>query len=413
MRVGAGLTSILRRFALSRRGGMGVMFAIGLPALGALACGAVDLASVSTDRNTMQQVADFAALDGAKQLLVANVQGVPAREQQFALSQLSDVSQRVALTFDITTAPDNSSITVGIHGHRSSYFGNLLPYGGWSFNTSATAAPMGRTPLCVLTTSASGASGGGAVSLTDQSQITATGCLVHSNSDMAAPSPASLVAGTAEASGSASGAITPTAQTGAATISDPFASLNFNIPGLCNVLDLTQLLGLVLPGNHCANIVVGNGQSMTLLPGVHYFSGGGTLILKDNAKLLGQNVVLIFDDKSNFKFQDSSQIDLQGIQSGPYAGLVIATTRTNTNTFEISTNSARTLLGTVYVPNALLSVSGGQTNVADQSAWTVVIAKGLQLSGSPNLVINHNYAGSSVPVPSGVQTAATAVRLVR
>jgi hypothetical protein len=40
--------------------------------------------------------------------------------------------------------------------------------------------------------------------------------------------------------------------------------------------------------------------------------------------------------------------------------------------------------------------------VADQSAWTVVVAKSLQLTGSPNLVINANYSGSSVPVPGGV-----------
>ena len=39
--------------------------------------------------------------------------------------------------------------------------------------------------------------------------------------------------------------------------------------------------------------------------------------------------------------------------------------------------------------------------MADQSAWTVVVAKGLQLQGSPNLVINANYAGSNVPVPAG------------
>ena len=106
--------------------------------------------------------------------------------------------------------------------------------------------------------------------------------------------------------------------------------------------------------------------------------------------------------RSSTRPKDNSSINLQGAQSGTYAGLVIATTPSNTNTFTISSNAARTLLGTIYIPSALLSVSGGGTNVADQSAWTVIIAKGLQLSGSPNLVINDNYSGSTVPVPSGV-----------
>jgi len=41
-----------------------------------------------------------------------------------------------------------------------------------------------------------------------------------------------------------------------------------------------------------------------------------------------------------------------------------------------------------------------------------VIAKGLQLSGSPKLVINDNYTGSTVPVPSGVGASASGVRLI-
>ena len=149
-----------------------------------------------------------------------------------------------------------------------------------------------------------------------------------------------------------------------------------------------------------------------LLPGNHYFMKG-VLSLQQNATLQGSDVVLIFDNQSYFQFQDSSQIKLQGRQSGPYAGFVIATTPSNTNTFQISSDSARTLLGTIYIPNALLSVSGGSTNVADQSDWTVIIAKGLVLSGSPNLVINSNYAASAVPVPSGIGPSPTGSRLVQ
>ncbi|MFI4933999.1 MAG: hypothetical protein ACHP7N_05240 [Caulobacterales bacterium] len=55
-----------------------------------------------------------------------------------------------------------------------------------------------------------------------------------------------------------------------------------------------------------------------------------------------------------------------------------------------------------YVPSATLQVTGAGNRVADQSAWTVVIAQAITLSGSPNLVINANYAASNVPVPAGV-----------
>jgi hypothetical protein len=222
--------------------------------------------------------------------------------------------------------------------------------------------------------------------------------------NIAADSGANLTAGLAEASGTATGPITPSPQSGAPNISDPFASLSIPPPSplgcLTSVLDLTQVLLVVLPGVHCGTITIGQGQTMQLLPGTHYFKGG-TLTIKDNAVLKGSNVVLIFDQDASFNFTDTSSIDLTGAQTGSYAGFVMLTTRNNTNTFTISSDSAHQLEGAVYIPDATLQVTGTGNQVADQSAWTVVVAKGLQLQGSPNLVINANYAGSAVPVPAG------------
>jgi len=39
---------------------------------------------------------------------------------------------------------------VAVDGHRPSFFANLLPPGGWNIHTQATAATVGRIPLCVL-----------------------------------------------------------------------------------------------------------------------------------------------------------------------------------------------------------------------------------------------------------------------
>lgn len=402
-------------FAQSRRGGVAAIFGLAVPVLAVLACGAVDLSSVASDRGKMQDVADAAALDGATQLSVANSRGAATRAGQFARDQLSSVAKRWALTANVTTAADASSITVAVNGHRASFFGNLLPMGGWKLDVQSTAQPLGKTPLCVLTTSSAGAPAGGALTMQDQSQVTAAGCLVHSNSNLTVPSPADLTSATAEAVDSATGQITPAPQIGAPPIPDPFVNLNLNIPALCNLLDVVYDVGvnyLTTLGTHCGNITVRKNATVILEPGVHYFKNS-KLTLQDNATLQGTDVVLIFDDQSYFQFQDNSQIKLQGRQSGTYAGFVIATTPSNTNTFVISSDSARLLLGTIYIPNALLSVSGGSTNVADQSAWTVIIAKGLLLTGSPNLVINSNYAGTSVPVPSGVGPQQQGARLVR
>ncbi len=94
------------------------------------------------------------------------------------------------------------------------------------------------------------------------------------------------------------------------------------------------------------------------------------------------------------------------------AGFVIATTRENDHTFDISTSAARELLGTIYIPSAKLLIDGGSSKVADESAWTVIVAKALEMHGSPNLVVNANYAGSPTPVPAGVGPSSS-VRLTQ
>jgi hypothetical protein len=394
--------SLLRRVLADARGGTSAILALTLPALALLACGAVDLASLNGERSAMQDAADATALAMAKQLGVASNAGIVARAQDYADGQLGQLATRDAANVATTIAPDNSGVTIVITGKRPSFFGNLLPPGGWSLSVQATANSLGEAPLCVL---ASGASAPGDIQLQNASRMSAAKCLVQSNGDLTADAGASLTAALAQAVGTASGPITPAPQTGAPAIADPFASMTFNPPllGLCNPLDLVYDVGvnLLLPGTHCGNLTVRNGATVQLLPGEYYFARGA-LIMQDNSTLVGSNVVLVFNDDARFTFQDSSTIKLTGRQSGTYAGFVIATTRTNTNTFVISSDSARQLEGAIYVPNATLQVTGTGDTVNDQAAWTVIVAQALQLQGSPNLVINANYAGSSVPVPGGV-----------
>jgi len=392
---------VLRTFLREARGGTAVIFALGAPALALLACGAIDLAGVNSDRTAMQDAADATALAMAKQLGIATATGITARSQAYALNQLTQIAAHDGVAVTTSIAADNSSVTVSLDGARPSFFGNLLPPGGWKMHAQATASTLGELPLCVLS---SGTGGADNLLVQNASLLTAANCLVQSDQNIAADDGAKLTAGLAQAAGTASGPITPSPQAGAPAIPDPFASLNIPPPSplgcLTSVLDLTQVLLVVLPGVHCGTITIGQGQTMELLPGTHYFKGG-TLTIKDNAVLKGSNVTLIFDKDASFNFTDTSSIDLTGAQSGTYAGFVILTTRDNTNAFSISSDNARRLEGAVYVPSATLQVTGASNNVADQSAWTVVVAKSLQLQGSPNLVINANYASSNVPVPAG------------
>jgi hypothetical protein len=52
--------------------------------------------------------------------------------------------------------------------------------------------------------------------------------------------------------------------------------------------------------------------------------------------------------------------------------------------------------------------------IADQSAYTIVVARRVELYSGPNLVLNTDYGGTDVPVPKGVGPVTDqAVALVR
>lgn len=410
MNLGAALKALARRLLRDARGGVATTAAIAIPALALLVCGAIDLASVNADRASLQAVVDAAALDAAKQIAVADSVGVEARARDFIAAQTTNLDQ-VTYTVTTTVAPDRSSVTIDVDARRTSFFANMLPPGGWTMELSSTAVQMGRTPLCVLTT---GSTAADVFDMRDQARIVAPACLIQSDSDIVVSTGGGMTAALIQAAGLATGPISPAAQTDAPAIEDPFAAMNLS-PALpvCLPTQLVVDVGVqvLLPGVHCGSIVVRSNATLTLLPGDHFFING-TLQMKQNSTITGDDVALVFDRDSEFQFQDSSQIRLRGRRTGPFAGFVVATTRDNRETFEVSSDSARELLGTVYIPGAKFLVTGTRP-VADQSAWTVIVAKSIQMRGSPNLVINANYAGSSVPVPSGVGPRGGSVRLAR
>ncbi len=267
------------------------MFALATPVLVVLIAGAIDLASVGADITKAQDVADSSALAAAKQLTLADTQGVEARARAYADIQLADLSNRFAYTVTTTPVDGGKGVTVTIAGKRSSFFGDLLPPGGWNIRTQATASAMGRAPLCVLST---GVETHNEVEMQDDSKITAANCMVHGNTDIDVSSNAWLQAAIVQAAGLATGRISPAPQTGAPEIADPFTALNFSPPTTttttttktsktntsttttCTPADLFLEAGshTLAAGVHCVKIKVSKNAVLNLQPGDHFFHEG-------------------------------------------------------------------------------------------------------------------------------------------
>jgi hypothetical protein len=67
----------------------------------------------------------------------------------------------------------------------------------------------------------------------------------------------------------------------------------------------------------------------------------------------------------------------------------------------ILSDDARTLLGTIYMPQGRLIVDATKP-VADRSAYTVMVVQQFDLYDGPNLILNTDYSASDVPVPQSV-----------
>jgi Flp pilus assembly protein TadG len=395
---------MLRRWSRDVRGGIAMTFAIAAPVLALLVCGAIDLAGVSAGKSALQSAADSAALNAAHQLGLIDESGVEARADAFIRETLKD-STDFTYTVAADVADKDRLVTITIEGNRPSFFANMLPPGGWNVTVHATAKPMARRPLCVLNSSNSKQDD---LTLVDNARIYAPDCMISSNAGITVAGTGNMTAAAVQSSLAASGAIYPSAMVGAPEIADPFSSLAIKSDGLpCQLGDVLSILGLlsgdipVPPGVHCGNFVAGKNQTLRLQKGEHYFLNS-KLVLKSNAKLIGEDVTIVFGSNSSFEFTEQATVKLKGRKTGPYAGFVIATTRQNTRTFTISSDNAKELLGTIYVPNATLQITGTQNEVAEDSAWTVILAKQIEMTGSAKLVVNAEYDGSGVPVPKGV-----------
>ena len=123
----------------------------------------------------------------------------------------------------------------------------------------------------------------------------------------------------------------------------------------------------------------------TLQSGVYCING--TFKLNANDKLSGTNVVIVMQSGS-IDWNGSSEIKISAPTTGDFAGLLIYSPISNTNTMKINGNSNSTLTGTVLMPGAAIVVNGNNSQL--QKANSQLIGYSVELSGSSDTQIEMN-----------------------
>ncbi|GLS68276.1 hypothetical protein GCM10007890_02880 [Methylobacterium tardum] len=438
-----------------RRGGVALIFGLSATVLIGLVGGGIDYARLSYRRSQLQNAVDVGTLAGGNTLKLASatVESVKGVTEQAVRDNAHPLPDR-PFTLTVTVASDKTSVFARAEETVKLAFGAFVGLRAMTVSAQARANVVGKMRLCMLTLDDAAP---GAFNLQKRAEVTADGCSLYSNSTnaigMVGGNSAIAKAQTICSAGGYSGPranFAPPPQTSCPSLGDPLKDRALPTPGTCtpipasanskgdtskNLVDQSVTLD---PGTYCGGLHITKKANVTLRAGV-YVLKDGPLVVDQKGSLTGTDVGLFFTgDQAGLLFDKLSTVSLAAPTTGIMAGLLIAEDRTvgdpvdptaaiisfigallspltpapsptpqplgltrPLRTYRIISDNARTMLGTIYLPAGRLVIDADKP-VADQSAYTVIVAAQLNLYEGPNLYLNANYDGTSVPVPKGV-----------
>jgi len=414
-RILRGAILCIGRFLRFDRGSMTTLFAMALPAVLGVMGIAVDFATFNLKQSELQAAADNAALAGAKELGLANSKTSTIQEvaRNFVLAQVDAAERKVAV--DVKIDDKSDTVTVSLMEQWPPFFAHFLGAEITPIAVSATATLAGRSNICVLALNPSITN---AILLQNGSQITAKSCGVFANSKasqaISLKNKSVIKAESTCAVGGImnKGTITPDATTDCPAIEDPLAGRSGPSVGGCDHLLKIVATGNVSlsPGVYCGGLQISGTAQVTLKPGT-YIIKDGPLTVSGTATVTGKDVVFYLTGLGGIiVFLDDATINLSGAEAGPLAGLLIYQDRNAKLgiVHTIRAKKAKNLTGTIYLPNGALLVDPG-SKVAEESAYTAIIANTIFVDKGPELVLNANYGATDVPVPGGIRSSAQVV----
>ncbi|HEX8164615.1 MAG TPA: pilus assembly protein TadG-related protein [Beijerinckiaceae bacterium] len=466
------LSSLFRRFGPSCGGNVLLIFGFGAPLLFGAIGVAVDYSTWASQTAKLRSAADLAALAATRELQVGNPD--EARIQSVAQSivaqqiHVADGDGPVA----VATTPIRSTAQGPIKGvkvtltqRKNAIMSRLVTPELTDIEVSATAQMAGGTKVCVVGLDEAAPD---TIRLDDQARISAGGCSVYVNSKsttaLRAENGSQVVSMLACTSGgyksTSSANFAPRAPTtDCPKTPDPLADRPAPPVGSClfsTFLKIQAVTRTLNPGTYCGGLYIERGARVTLNPGIYVIKDGPLIVgpgpLLSGAGAPGLSAIAALGDPNHdanddgtaastgwlkgtgvgfyftgdvkpnkktgqtvvMRFEPNSLVEITAPTSGPMAGLLFHEDRTAIadRRFEILSDSARRLVGTIYIPRGVFSVSANQT-VADLSEYTAIVTKRMELFQAPNLVLNTRYTETQVPVPEGLGPNSGKARLVQ
>jgi hypothetical protein len=264
-----------------------------------------------------------------------------------------------------------------------------------SITAKATAGLIGAvSPDCIYALDPSAQN---AFQATNGATVALSGCAIavnSTNSDALTVNGGSTVTASAISvaggdSISNGGSTTPTPTTGAAAISDPFASLPAPTVGACDHTNYNPGWGTwaLTPGTYCGGINISNGATATFASGI-YIINGGALSLVGGTTETGTGVMFYLTGTNasygSVNISNGASATFSALTTGPYTGVVFYQDRTITSAVNatFSGGVSMKLTGTLYFPTTSVLFSNGSSV---SNVYTAIVAKQVSFTGGTSL----------------------------
>ncbi len=411
-RVGLDVLKAILEFVFDRRGNAALMTSLLAAPLFAAIGIALDYAILEYNRSALQEAADSAVLATAKELGMANSKDEELKviASNYFFSNLGGIGNPEVTDTDVVIGTDRGDVEIMVSHYWKpflmQYFGkNVLP-----IRVSATAKLAGEGTICMIGLDTNKKK---TIHLVKKASLEAPGCGVYSNSKhkeaIKVEDNASLIAGVTCSAGGVKGAkkasFEPEPMTDCPIIEDPLAGRSMPMVRHCNYFGFKVDRGkhTLYPGTYCKGLKVHKNAVVFLKPGI-YVIKGGKLEVTDNAVFEGKNVgFFLAGNKAKLIFKKNTTINLTAPKKGVMAGMLVFESRyaSRIEKHQITSDNARLLLGTIYLPNGTLKIDS-EGPISDKSAYTAIIARTIELAEGPTLHLNSDYEATDVPVPEGL-----------
>ncbi|MDE4913192.1 Tad domain-containing protein [Methylobacterium sp. 092160098-2] len=427
---------------------MALTFGLSAVVLLGLTGGGIDYARLASRRSQLQNAADAGVLAAGNYLKLAVATSAAAKSIVVDTIQAQAAPRAESpYALQVDVADDRTSVAVTVDETVKLAFGGFVGVPMVKVAVRSKARVVGKMRLCLLTLDPLA---DGAFELEKSAEVTAQDCSLYSNSlsprGMVGKDNAYARAQTICTAGGFDGAranFAPPPQTSCPPIQDPLkdrapppigactaipASANSKRDTSGNLVDQSVTLD---PGTYCGGLHITKSASVALRAGTYVMKDGPLIVDKD-AAMTGIDVAFYFTgNKGGLVFDKKTTVSLSAPTTGPMAGLLMMEERVVSDpvdptqavlgdvlspiaptppplaatkpmrTYRIISDNARTMLGTLYLPAGRVVIDASKP-VADQSAYTVIVAQQVNLYEGPNLYLNANYDATSVPVPKGV-----------